>query len=926
MSTTGGDARRQQKSSAIPLGVLWAKSDAGGRPHSLIGHLLDAAAVAELIWDEFMAPITRAGLDEACDRHGRDILRLVAGWHDLGKASPLFQAKAPPLAATVAAAGYPMTEVGGSWHHTKAGAVIVRGVLEHAGARQLRWIVPLIDGHHGRFSPTKTYKDEPRAHGREPAWRTAQAALAQRVLDDLDLTLEDLACRPPALGIQIALAGFVTMADWIASSSAFPGTGTGTGTVVTMYQARQRARRAWKKLGLGPGWDPTILRNDDALFADRFGLDPRPLQLLVMKSARALTQPGLMVVEAPMGEGKTEAALAAAEILAKSFGCNGFVFAMPTQGTTDAMYARCTRWAASVAPGLPISLMHGKAMLNEDWRSQLEDEFIHDIDLDDDDPYGLGSEGRAQPRFAEWLLGRHRGLLSAGVVGTVDQILYAGSRTKYVSLRHAGLAGKVVIVDEVHSYDVYMGRFLHTLLTWCGSAGVPVVLMSATLPPRLRAELLAAYQRGRDAADPDVATPYAVVPAAADGYPLVTTVDPAAREVRVASVTQRRPDLPILVEVLSEDSLASVDAIADRAERELAAGGCALVILNTVARAQRTYAALKGRGVGARLLHGRLTAAARADHTAELVSVLGGETTRHTGRPQRLVVVATQIAEQSFDVDADVLITDLAPMDLLLQRIGRLHRHDRPVEDRPSGLARPRVVVTGVNFRTDGPPEFCPSFPYVYSRLSLLRSAARLDGGPVTWGIPSQVPNLVEAAYAMDARLPYTWEAAVDEARKELAASEKGRAALAGTFTLDLPDYEETLAGLHYLDTVNSGDEARVVRDGEPSREVALVRRTAGGYATLGGRPLGPTGERCSETRFAREVLGDTVRVRASERLEGATPLAAWASLPLLKRLDALVLDETGRCETDPRATYDKTLGLVIDRARPLDDHSANPL
>jgi CRISPR-associated endonuclease/helicase Cas3 len=918
MSTTGGDARRQQKSSALPLGVLWAKSDAGGRPHSLVGHLLDAAAVAELIWDEFMAPITRARLDEACDGHARDILRLVAGWHDLGKASPIFQSKAPPLAATVAAGGYPMTEVGGSWHHTKAGAVIVRGVLEHAAARQLRWIVPLIDGHHGRFSPTKTYKDEPRAHGREPAWRTAQAALARRVLDDLDLTLEDLVCRPPALGMQIALAGFVTMADWIASSSAFAGTGTGAGTVVTMDQARQRARRAWEKLGLGPGWDPTILRDDDALFADRFGIDPRPLQLLVMKSARALTEPGLIVVEAPMGEGKTEAALAAVEILAYSFGCNGFVFAMPTQGTTDAMYARCTRWAARVAPGLPVSLVHGKAMLNENWRSQLEDEAIHDVDLDDDDPYGLGSEGRAQPRFAEWLLGRHRALLSAGVVCTVDQILYAGSRTKYVSLRHAGLAGKVVIVDEVHSYDVYMGQFLHALLTWCGSAGVPVVLMSATLPPRLRAGLLEAYQRGHDATDPDGATPYAVVPAAADGYPLVTTVDTAAREVRVASATQRRPDLPIMVEVLSEDSIASVDAIADRAERGLVDGGCALVILNTVARAQRTYAALTVRGVEAQLLHGRLTTGDRADRTGELVSMLGNETTRHTGRPRRLVVVATQIAEQSFDVDADLLITDLAPMDLLLQRIGRLHRHDRPVEDRPSSLAQPRVVVTGVTFRTDGPPELCRSFPYVYARLSLLRTAAHLDGGPVTWGIPSQVPNLVEAAYAVDATIPSTWRGALDDARKELAANENRRAALAGTFTLDLPDYEETLAALHYLDAVNSGDEAHVVRDGEPAREVALVRWTpGGGYTTVGGRPLGPAGERCSETKYAREVLRDTVRVRDSDRLEGAAPLAAWASFPLLKRLDALVLDETGRCETDPRVTYDKILGLVIDRAKP---------
>lgn len=415
--------------SQVAIPHLWAKSDAGGQPHSLIGHLLDTAAVAELLWDRFMAPGFRNRVDAAADGRGRALFSLICGFHDLGKATVAFQIKARDLPEPLAAVLLEPAERAGlsipiaaratfkKWPHPTGSVRIVRQFLADRlngeAAEQWEWALSLIEGHHGRFG-TLSPKLERSAHGAGP-WAAVQSQVTELVLQRLEIDITGWKLTTPSRGIQLALAGFVIMADWIASSSFFPGLGM---VDVSMDRARLRARTAWDRLRLTGGWDSQSLLTRTSDFPDRFGFSPRPLQSAVLELLhQSESPPGLLVIDAPMGEGKTEAALGAVELLAKAHGANGLTFAMPTQGTTDAMYERIRRWMRSLDEAIPVTLLHGKASLNEHWYEVLEGARVANVS---DEQYGLPQTDQAIGHAAvpsSWLLGRHRGLLSRSPSG-----------------------------------------------------------------------------------------------------------------------------------------------------------------------------------------------------------------------------------------------------------------------------------------------------------------------------------------------------------------------------------------------------------------------------------------------------------------------------------------------------------------------------
>jgi CRISPR-associated endonuclease/helicase Cas3 len=753
-----------------------------------------------------------------------------------------------------------------------------------------------------------------------------------------DLTAVQPRCIP-SRAVQLQLSGMIVMADWIASDERyFPG--ISSLDQVNPQVARGRAAAAWAKLGLRGGWGALPVPPTE-VFQDRFSRAPRPSQALTLDVVRRLGGPGLLVVEAPTGEGKTKAALAAAEILAARFGADGLFIGMPTQATSDPMFTNVREWVADIGADLAgqVALLHGKRMFNKEWRGLLEAarESSHDHHggVLEDDPYGLDDtcavgDGRAERQaLAEWFLGRLRGLLSPFAVGTIDQLLFAATRTRHVMLRMAGLAGKVVVLDEVHAADVYMSQFLIEGLRWLGQARVPVVLLSATLPPAQRHALVAAYLAGAASQEEFNASD---LPEPA-GYPNVTaaTMTGQGPEYIVDSAVSWREDLQVQVEILPEwpsrsshaptDVLPADVAVVDLLSDRLRDGGCALVIRNTVARAQATFAAVHARfgSDEVRLLHGRLHAGHRADRTEECLELLGPPSDTGPQRPHRLIVVATQIAEQSFDVDADLLITDLAPIDLLLQRLGRLHRHDSV--SRPDRVAVPQLIVTGFAPRTEGAPSILPASQRIYGTYLLVRTAALVVAAAgAAWSTPGQVPSLVAQVYDEHQQVvPVEWADAEQAAFAEWRDKQRRRADSASPFLLTrFGEHENpTLEGLHYGGTrggLNDEQFQALVRDGDPSVEVVLVVGDNRGFRTLGGRRLGINGEASEE--LLDEVLTATVRLPSkltavAER--DLAPLDGWRGHPWLRYSRALVVDGQ-RCAALGEYTvrYDDDLGLVV--------------
>ncbi|MGW8989120.1 CRISPR-associated helicase Cas3' [Streptomyces zhihengii] len=941
------------------LGTLWGKSRerAGGTTNLLLAHLLDTAAVAEFLWAEFMAPSTRSALDElpGGPGQGRRLFAWLCGVHDCGKATPVHQRLWPEGAEAVRRAGLTWLEpaaVAGvrnkrRWRHDWAGGLMARELLSAAGwsADQVDWVWPLVAGHHGAFPSLRDVQEPKPGKGQlrgRGVWRQVQQAVLEVFTRELgfDGLAQVQPVRVPSRSLQLQLSGLVVMADWIASDERHF-EGLDDLRLVSIDASRERAATAWDVLGLQGGWGVLDAPKPET-FQDRFGSAPRPFQVAAVDVVRSMGGPGLVVIEAPMGEGKTEAALAAAEMLAARFGADGVFVGMPTQATSDPMFTRARRWVESIDRALAsrVVLLHGKRAFNREWKALLEsagdqaDAAFRGVDEFgmDDDPYGVeshacGDSERQAP--AEWFLGPKRGLLAPFVVGTVDQLLYAATRTRHVMLWMAGLAGKVVILDEVHACDVYMSQFLCEALRWLGQARVPVVILSATLAPGQRQSLFDSYLAGAASREE-----FPLEVPALHGYPSVTSAWlPASGEpqFRVEATDSWRPDLSVSVRVVPEAVPAArstrlerdrLQAQADRTvgdllARDLADGGTALVIRNSVARAQSLYAELRDRfGPGeVRLLHARFTVARRADLTEECLHLLGPNSPRSEGR--RLILVATQLAEQSFDVDADVLVTDLAPVDLLLQRIGRLHRHEGTW--RPDRLRAPQVYVTGFEPRSDREPAFGFASEAIYGRHLLLRSAAVLppDGG--AWSVPGDVPGLVEQVYGEDAALlPHDWREAGAMALQEQLDRDRMRAEMAREYLL-VPRGEHerrTLAGLHYGGVSAGSDESALraaVRDGDESVEVVLVVREGDDavFRALAGRPLSVNGDVAPE--LLDEVLGSVVRLPPQFTAAALTlrPLPGWHGHPWLRRSPALILDasRTGRLG-DYTVSYDDDFGL----------------
>ena len=283
---------------------------------------------------------------------------------------------------------------------------------------------------------------------------------------------------------------------------------------IDMNKRCEKGFNDWKDENKSDIWCPEVFGDYNYLFKEGFGFNPRDVQSKLADAVNNAKNPGIVILEAPMGLGKTEAALIAAETLAAKSGRSGLFFGLPTQATSNGIFPRIAQWLKSLSQDMEekraLRLVHGKAFLNDFYTG-----LAKASNMDED------GEERGSFVVNQWFAGKKVAIMDDFVVGTVDQLLIMALKQKHLALRHLGLSKKIVVIDEVHAYDAYMDQYLNMALEWLGAYNVPVILLSATLPKKSRADFIDHYlmgkgrRMGRDEKNKLMA----------DDYPLITYTD-----------------------------------------------------------------------------------------------------------------------------------------------------------------------------------------------------------------------------------------------------------------------------------------------------------------------------------------------------------------------------------------------------------------
>lgn len=897
---------QKQRSNAAPYSramyALVAKTAPGDESLwlPLTYHLLDTAAVMDYLLENWLPEHSC----ESLELEQEDFRRLAfaaALLHDTGKATKLFQcnitAQRPELRERLRDFGL---EDGNfltltNLPHAAAGAELLRleGFNESLAA--------VVGAHHGK--PETWYGEEyyfsesyPLSFGwlsgggRATGWGAVQNEIIRWALsqDGMEIPENLPEC---SMAAQMLLTALVIMADWIASNTAyFPL--ISTEELPQRYNTR-RAEIALEKLRLPEPWRISEDWQSSDYFERRFGFSANRVQESVEQIAANMETPGMLILEAPMGRGKTEAALAAAEILMNRFQLGGAAFFLPSQATSNAMFSRMTLWARRQpdAVRVAVELAHGQSELNGEFLS-LEEGAVE-----------LAQEEAESDTLTvhSFFRGRKTRLLANLVVGTVDQLLMAALKRKHVMLRHLGLTGKVVIIDECHAYDAYMNTYLDCVLDWLGAYKIPVILLSATLPGKRRAELLRSYLGSNKAVGAELEHSQA--------YPLLCWTEGKRAHMREIPPEGARRKVKICR--IEDDEL--VDELGAALEQ-----GCVGIIVNTVKRAQTLCTLLQERYPEAEILldHSRFLAPDRLEREEKIMQRVGKASALEERK--RVLVIGTQVLEQSLDLDFDLLVTELCPMDLLLQRIGRLHRHNRP---RPQGLTEPRCLVLGAQGEPDA------GSVAVYKKYLLLRTRGLL---PESISLPEDISPLVQKTYDPELYSPEPSEE-YEAARDKYELYGKKQKQNAKIYRLDKPSrdgYDDSIVGL--LDDVPGLTEPAAqaaVRDGNAAIEVLVLRQTGDGFAELlSGAEKGKKYRMDTQPSAdeARSIAVQRLRLPANfskkyrvdeviKKLESVTEgLPLWTQAPLLEGELFLLLGADGTAElADKKLRYDSQLGLM---------------
>lgn len=975
---------------------FWAKTshDVENLPnafHPLICHMIDVACVAEAMWNDVLPAVTKNrlakpfGLDcQTEDRihsgNERDrpllqagkIIAFIIGLHDLGKCSPPFQLRGKNKGETEQTRRLYDLYTKTDWDcemfqpahtvpHGYVTALTLPDILEDECQFPLRFarrISEIIGGHHGIFASGDDFERIASYHPKESlgdrAWDDARKALFNELSRLLEVSFDGVKCDLALLdnAVSMVLAGCVSVADWIGSNSqnelftcAINDSTEPSELDLNAYLERSRflANKAIAYLGWKNWPRSTDIKDFHVLFPKI--QTKRDLQSKAVEIAEKIDSPGIFVVEALMGEGKTETAMYLADVMNAKLGTRGIYFALPTQATSDQMFGRFAGFLKQrfeqTDHFINLMLQHGHASLSDEFIANKKQ--FRKIQ-------GIFGENQSlsekYPNIAatEWFTYRKRGLLAPFGVGTVDQILFAALQTKHVFVRLFGLAHKTIIIDEVHAYDAYMSTLLCRLLEWLGAMGSPVVILSATLPKQRRTDLIKAYLKGSGQDVGDDETLSAI--GDADVYPRISYAlqSQQAKTFNVKILeTARENTRSISLNFKDEETFVS------DLKLKLKDGGCAAVICNTVRRAQEIYELLNAdeffngdANDGKRrldLLHSRFRLKDRRDRekrsmlrfgkaetTVPLTDEKGEKVDHKVKRPDLAVLVSTQIIEQSLDIDFDVMVSDLAPADLLLQRAGRLQRHQRPDRkpafcDAETGkpkaelwILRPPLDDNGnikvfESGKKQGEPDLGQS-GFVYDPHILMRSWFVLrDRGVID--VPADVEELIELVYG-EGGFPSEGMSEHDlelfvKTRPQYESRLTGQNMQAQSRYINHPHFGGHLGKL--LGTPKEEEAPELHKDSqamtrlvEPTVQVVCLWKKNGKlyldekYETI----VDPASEDAPGTELQKQIIFNSVGISNKAVVfnffDEPVP-AGWEKTPLLSRHRYLEFDASGKCE-----------------------------
>lgn len=719
---------------------------------SLVGHCIDVAAVLAAL---IALPVMRSRLERLAGRELDDVdeqrLQVLAFLHDVGKAGAGFYSKAlspaqqlarkqqshtraiAPLVANDDAPYEALREAIGFWDFLQWGATAEEIIA--------LWLAAV--SHHGQ-PITLAELEGLRSDFRTTWTATVDGYVPLHALEALGATARRLwplawchERRHYPAPLQHALAGLVSLADWIGSNTAegfFPFDLTPT-EELRWAASRAQADQCLRIMGLDARNAQAVLRARSPSFEDLFDSNsPRPLQAACV----AHLDQNLVVLEAETGSGKTEAALWRFKALFERGDVDALCFLLPTRVAASGIYERLERFARAAFPDAserpPFLLaVPSDLQANGEEGHRLPDSFEvlwpDDADL---------------PPARFWAAENSKRYFAAGLVaGTIDQFLLSTLRTGHSHLRAALSLRSLVVVDEVHASDAYMNKLLRQALQRHVGAGGHALLLSATLTREARRALLRCGPQPSEATSAEAEEPYPSI----------------AHAGALCAVPAHGRSKAVQIECLG--AMREAAAVASRAVAALQSGLRVLIVRNTVGQAIATQQALElALGVDhpalfrcgdvVALHHGRYALADRRALDQAVGRRFGKDAAlNHTSA----VLVGTQTLEISVDCDCDLLITDLAPLDVLLQRIGRLHRHAErdPVRADPT----PRCVLL-----TPASPDLSPLLRpggarglglgpgSAYPNLLMIEAGWRAALDTPCWELPRDNRRLVEMGCA----------------------------------------------------------------------------------------------------------------------------------------------------------------------------------